>query len=123
MARAPTLAQWELDLLRSIENVVRLGHLRGVEPGALELDQGRVSLAPDALVVHCAAARAERCGGDADLVARRPSPVQPIRSGFPCFGAALSGYVEATRRGTDEEKNELCPGHAVPGTRWPTGRG
>ena len=34
--------------------------------------------------------------------------LQPIRAGFPCFGAALAGYVEATRR-DDTEKNRVCP--------------
>lgn len=34
--------------------------------------------------------------------------MQPIRAGFPCFGAALAGYVEATRD-DDAEKNRLCP--------------
>ena len=34
--------------------------------------------------------------------------LQPIRAGFPCFGAALAGYVEATRD-DDAEKNRLCP--------------
>ena len=34
--------------------------------------------------------------------------LQPIRTGFPCFGAALAGYVEATLDG-DDEKNRLCP--------------
>ena len=34
--------------------------------------------------------------------------LQPIRAGFPCFGAALAGYVEATIDG-DENKNGLCP--------------
>ena len=34
--------------------------------------------------------------------------MQAIRAGFPLFGAALTGYVEATR-GEDEEKNRLCP--------------
>ena len=34
--------------------------------------------------------------------------VQPIRSGFPCFGAALAGFVEATVE-SDDEKNRLCP--------------
>ena len=33
--------------------------------------------------------------------------MQPIRAGFPCFGAALAGYVEATR--DDDEKNRVCP--------------
>ena len=34
--------------------------------------------------------------------------LQPIRTGFPCFAAALAGYVEATFD-DDEEKNRLCP--------------
>jgi hypothetical protein len=34
--------------------------------------------------------------------------LQPIRTGFPCFGAALAGYVEATVD-SDEERNRLCP--------------
>ncbi len=28
MAKAPTLGAWELDLLRTVEHVVRLGHVR-----------------------------------------------------------------------------------------------
>ncbi len=107
MARTPTLAQWELDLLRRIENVVRLGRMRRVQRGAIELDGGRVRTADDAVVVNCAA------NGFPDVP---PVPIwsaaqirlQPIRSGFPCFAAALAGYVEATRS-SDAEKNRLCP--------------
>ena len=39
--------------------------------------------------------------------------LQPIRAGFPCFGAALAGYVEATRD-DDHEKNRLCPPSPYP---------
>ena len=107
MARTPTLAQWELDQLRSIENVVRLGHIRSVGTGTLRMREGEVSIAPDAVVVHCAAAGLP----DVPLVpiwGDDGITVQPIRSGFPCFGAALAGYVEATRS-DDAEKNRLCP--------------
>ena len=40
----------------------------------------------------------------------RPEAItlQPVRAGFPCFGAAIAGYVEATRD-DDAEKNRLCP--------------
>ena len=41
MAKAPTLGLWELDLLRTIDNVVRRGHLTTVERGRLDL-RGRV---------------------------------------------------------------------------------
>ena len=107
MARAPTLGTWELDLLRTIENVVRLGHIRRVDRGQVTLDHGSVATAPDALVVHCAASGVQ----NPPLVPIwRPSAitVQPVRAGFPCFGAAVSGYVEATRA-DDDEKNRLCP--------------
>ena len=107
MAKAPTLATWELDLLRTIERVVRLGHVRRVEPGRLTLDDGSVALAQDAVVVHCAASGLQ----NPPLVpvwGRSAITLQPIRAGFPCFGAALVGYVEATRQ-DDAEKNRLCP--------------
>jgi hypothetical protein len=107
MAKTPTLATWELDLLRRIEHVVRAGHVRLVEPWRLTLDDGSVGVASDALVVHCAASGLQY----PPLVpVWRPSVItlQPIRAGFPCFGAALAGYVEATRN-DDDEKNRLCP--------------
>jgi len=107
MARTPTLAQWELDLLRSIENVVRLGHARAVRSGEIELDGGRIAIARDAVVVHCAAAGL-RDEPAVPIWGEDGITIQPIRSGFPCFGAALAGYVEATRE-SDEEKNRLCP--------------
>ena len=37
MAKTPTLAQWELDRLRTIDRVVRLGHVRRVEPERMVL--------------------------------------------------------------------------------------
>ncbi len=55
MAKAPTLGLWELDLLRSIAHVVRRGHIRVARRGRLDLEEGSVALADDALVVNCAA--------------------------------------------------------------------
>lgn len=107
MARAPTLGVWELERLRSIERVVRRGHIRRVDPGRITLDDGSVSMADDAVVVHCAASGLRN---PPLLPVWGPSAitVQPVRAGFPCFGAALIGYVEATRQ-DDTEKNRLCP--------------
>lgn len=107
MAKTPTLAQWELDRLRTIDDVVRLGHLGRVEPTRLVLSHGEAGMEKDAVVVHCAAP---------GLQYRPLVPIwgqdvitlQPIRAGFPCFGAALAGYVEATID-DDQDKNRLCP--------------
>jgi len=112
MAKTPTLAGWELEQLRTVEHVVRLGHIQQVEPGRIALTNGSVAIERDALVVHCAASGLKY----PPLVPIwRPETItlQPIRAGFPCFAAALAGYVEATRV-EDDEKNRLCPPSPLP---------
>lgn len=107
MAKAPTLGVWELELLRTIQNVVRLGHITQVDPGRITLTGGSIEVAKDAVVVHCAASGLKQpplvpIWGEGTMT------LQPIRAGFPCFGAALAGRVEALDL-TDAEKNALCP--------------
>ena len=112
MAKTPTLASWELDLLRTIEHVVRLGRVKAVTRHEVVLDGGSVPLAPGSLIVHCAAS---------GLAYPPPVPLwgpdrirlQTIRVGFPCFCGALAGFVEATRH-DDRERNRLCPPNTLP---------
>ncbi len=112
MAKTPTLGTWELDLLRTVEHVVRLGHIEHVTRREIVLDHGQVPLPPDSLVVHCAASGLQYpplvpiWGPDTIRL-------QTIRVGFPCFCAALAGYVEATRD-DDRERNRLCPPNTLP---------
>jgi hypothetical protein len=119
MAKTPTLAHWELDRLTAIENVVRLGHVRHVEPGRLVCVDGDAAIDRDALVVHCAASGLQYpplvpVWGSEEIT------LQCVATG-PIFGAAVAGYVEATRE-HDAEKNRLCPPHSLPNapTDWPT---
>jgi hypothetical protein len=107
MAKTPTLAQWELDRLRTIETVVRLGRLQHAEPSRLVLGKGEIAIATDAVIVHCAASGLQY-PPLVPIWGAEAITLQPIRAGFPCFAAALTGYVEATRD-DDEEKNRLCP--------------
>lgn len=106
MAKTPTIAAWEIERLRTIENVVRLGHIQSVESGSMTLTGGSVRTAPDALVVHCAAAGL-KYPPVVPIWDHERITLQPVRPGFPCFGAAVIGYVEATRD-EDEEKNRVC---------------
>jgi hypothetical protein len=114
MAKAPTLAVWELDRLRTIERVVRLGHIKHVSRREVVLDDGSVSLAPGSLVVHCAASGL-RYPPLVPVWSPDRIRLQTIRAGFPCFSAALAGYVEATRD-DDGERNRLCPPNTLPDT-------
>jgi hypothetical protein len=114
MAKTPTLGAWELELLRTIEHVVRLGHIKEVTSNEIVLDHGSVPLPSDSLLVHCAAS-----GLQYPPLVPIWSPdkvrLQTIRAGFPCFCAALAGYVEATRD-DDRERNRLCPPNTFPDT-------
>jgi hypothetical protein len=112
MAKTPTLGTWELDLLRTIDSVVHLGHIKHVTRREIVLDDGIISLPPGSLIVHCAASGLQY----PPLVPIwRPDKIrlQTIRAGFPCFCAALAGYVEATRD-DDRERNRLCPPNTLP---------
>jgi cation diffusion facilitator CzcD-associated flavoprotein CzcO len=112
MAKTPTLGTWELDVLRTVEHVVRRGHIKHVTRREIVFDDGSEPLAPDSLVVHCAAAGLQYPPvvpiWGADQIR-----LQTIRAGFPCFNAALAGYVEATRD-DDRERNRLCPPNNLP---------
>jgi hypothetical protein len=106
MAKAPTLGAWELEQLQSIDHVVRLGHIATVRRGSIDLEHGSVAVRHDALVVNCAA-DGLKMPPLVEIWRSEVITLQPVRAGFPCFGAALAGYVEATRR-DDGEKNKLC---------------
>ncbi len=112
MAKTPTLGTWELDLLRTVERVVRLGHVEHVTRREMVLDEGAVALARDSLVVHCAASGLQY-PPLVPLWGSEAIRLQTIRVGFPCFCAALAGYVEATRD-DDRERNRLCPPNTLP---------
>jgi hypothetical protein len=135
MAKIPTLAQWELDRLRTIQHVVRLGHLRQVAPRRLTLADGEVRIAADAVVIHCAASGLQY-PPLVPIWGPEVITLQPIQMTFLCFGAALAGFAEATLA-DDAEKNRVCPpapfsntttdwarqqvlGARAASSRWPT---
>ena len=112
MAKTPTLGRWELDLLRTIDNVERLGHIKHVTRREVVFEDGVVPLPPRSLVVHCAASGLQY-PPLTPLWGEDRIRLQTIRSGFPCFCAALAGYVEATRD-DDRERNRVCPPSNLP---------
>ncbi|HVF31844.1 MAG TPA: FAD/NAD(P)-binding protein [Acidimicrobiales bacterium] len=112
MAKTPTLAAWELQRLRTIERVVRGGHITGVTSREIVLEGTSIALDPGSLVVHCAAPGLTY-PSLVPLWATDKIRLQTIRAGFPCFNAALAGYVEATRD-DDRERNRLCPPNTLP---------
>lgn len=112
MFRGTMLGRVELDALRQIRDVVRLGRVRRVEADRIVLEHGETTTGPETLHVDCTAL------GLADAPA---APVfqsgrivlQQVRHLSPCFNAALLAFVEA-HRDEDTERNRLCRPNPYP---------
>ena len=107
MVKGATVSLGELEQLRRVNEVIRLGHVTQIESGRITLEGGSVATSPDHLHVHCASA---------GLNDNPPRPIftddtillQPITRTSLSLSAGLIGLVEASGRSTIE-KNRLCP--------------
>jgi hypothetical protein len=114
MMKGGTVSLGELEQLRRIKNVIRLGHVERIEPDRIVLDGGSIPTTPGHVHVHCAAS------GLSDNPPRVIFSDDTItlqlvtRVGLTLSGA-LQGYLESTGRSTDE-KNALCPPTVMPHT-------
>jgi hypothetical protein len=113
MYHAATLTAAELELLRTVENVVRLGHVKTIRAHEIVLEQGTISTDPRQLYVDCSA------GGLGKAAARpifEPGRItlQCISTVFPTFNAAVIGYLEASRGIDEVAKSRLSPTNRYP---------
>jgi hypothetical protein len=108
MFRGATAAPREIEELRRIEQVVRLGRVTRLEPGIVHFEQGKMQCDRDWIFVDCTA----------EGLKRRPNvPVfQPGRItlqclhifGHPTYSAATTARIEISSN-DDAVKNEACP--------------
>jgi hypothetical protein len=106
MFRGAVISQAELQLLRQITDVVRLGHVRRIERDKIVLDEGTVPTSEGTVHIHCAARALPRRPLRPIYEPERVT-IQPIEWGFACYQFAILGVIEATVE-SDEEKNRLC---------------
>jgi hypothetical protein len=106
MYRCASVSPAELEQLRKIEDIVRLGRVRSLEENSMVLDGGRVPAVPNSLYIDCSADGLER---------RPPLPVfdsrairlQAVRYCQQVFSAAFVAHVEGAYT-EDAIKNDLC---------------
>jgi hypothetical protein len=96
----------ELGVLRQIRNVVRMGHIRGIEHARILLEHGSVESDPERLYVDCSARGVERRPAIPVFAGRKITP-QMVRALQPTFSSALIAHVEVSIE-SDAEKNEIC---------------
>ena len=114
MLKGATASRGEVDQLRRIDNVVRLGHVERIDRTAITLEHGSVPTSPDHLHIHCASA---------GLSDNPPKPIfaddqivlQPVTRVSLSLSTALIAFVEATGR-TTADKNRLCVPNPWPHT-------
>jgi hypothetical protein len=101
-----TISTGEIDELRRITDVVRMGRVQSISAEAMVLDQGTVAVAPDTLFIDCTASAVEIRPALPIFDCNRITP-QLVRAPQPAFSAALVAYVEA-HYDDDAAKNALC---------------
>jgi hypothetical protein len=105
--RGPTVSIAELDALRKIGDVVRLGRVLRVGRDEVTLADGTIAADPGQVYVDCSAA---------GVRPTQPRPIfepgritlQYVTIGIVPYSAATTGAVEAMRD-DDDDKNRLCP--------------
>ena len=114
--RCATVTQAELRELRRIDNIVRLGRVRVIEPTRIVLEHGSIATSPGALHIDCSASAIPSLpemkvfdGGKINLL--MVSTCQPL------FSAALIAYVES-HLDDQAQMNALCT--MVPPPHVPT---
>ncbi len=104
--RCATVTLPELEQLRRIRNVVRLGRVQRIEAERIALERGSVAADPGWLYVDCSA-RAF-CNRDVPPIFSGSTIMpQPVRTCTSTFSAALVAHVEVALA-SDSEKNAMC---------------
>lgn len=101
-----TLSVAEVELLRGIRNVLRLGRVQAIDAEGMLLEQGRVGVEPGTLYIDCTAS-AVGFKNPGPVFQGRRIVVQLLRAPLVTFSAALTAYIEA-RYDDDAHKNRLC---------------
>jgi hypothetical protein len=113
MYHAATLTVAELDLLRTVENVVRLGHIKTIGVHEIVLEQGTIPTDRGQLYVDCSAAGLGKAPAHPIFEPGRIT-LQCISTVFPTFNAAVIGYLEASRGDDGVAKSNLSPTNRYP---------
>ena len=106
MFHGATISMAELEELRNIKNVVRLGRITHLGKEEIVFQQGRLPVEENTLFVDCSARPVDDIP-DVPIFEGDVITPQMVRSYQPMFSAALIAHVELNYEG-DEEKNRLC---------------
>ena len=106
MFHGATISRAEVEELRRVKNIVRMGRVQKITETEIVLDEGTLPTNANIVHVDCSA----RAVDNEEIVPVFQGDLivpQMVRSYQPVFSAALIAHVEAAYEG-DSEKNRLC---------------
>lgn len=106
MHHCATVSEGELNALRSIRNIVRLGRVREIEPSQIVLERGVLPTNRETIHIDCTATAIVGAAAR-PVFAGNLISLQNLRLCQPIFSAALIAHVEASGKG-EAEKNAIC---------------
>jgi hypothetical protein len=106
MFHGATVSEMELEALRRIRNIVRLGHVKALEADRIVLERGNLPTSPQHVHVDCSAS-AIRNLTIKSVFERETITPQTVRPYQPVFSAAFIAHIEATYN-DEATKNRLC---------------
>lgn len=107
MYHGATITAAEVASLRSIEDVVRLGHVVSVDADEVVLERGTTPTGGH-VFVDCSAAGLAKVPARPVFEESRIT-LQCVSTVFPTFNASVIGYIETTRSEDHEAKSRLAP--------------
>lgn len=109
-----TISVGEVELLRRITDVIRLGRVEAITADGLTLEGGGVAMPKGTLYIDCTASAVEKRPSRPMFAGDLIVP-QLVRAPQPAFSAAMIAWVEANVA-DDALKNELCAPVPFPDT-------
>lgn len=107
MYHGAIVSQPELETLRQIKNIVRLGRVLRIEKDQIVLERGTVASDANRLYVDCSASAVNWRRPAVPIFAGNTITPQMVRTFQPTFSAALVAHIE-TRFDSEAEKNAWC---------------
>ncbi|MFT5675365.1 MAG: hypothetical protein ACI808_001296 [Paraglaciecola sp.] len=114
MFHGATISQLELEALRRVKNIVRLGRVTSLEKDLITLEQGTIPTSINHLHIDCSASALTNFEMK-QIFADNVITPQTVRSYQPVFSAAFIAHIEAAYP-NDEIKNKICNVVPLPNT-------
>lgn len=114
MFHGATISQMELEELRRVKNIIRMGRVTGIEKDKIVLEQGSIPTSVHHVHVDCSASAITNLEMKPIFFGNVITP-QTVRSYQPVFSAAFIAHVEASYA-NDEVKNKICSVVPLPNT-------